>query len=157
MLEGLAPWDWFGTYTFSDLITPPGARYWFQRYLTLVEDAVNGWKYPPPSRRNGWGYVDDQRSLPRSRVHAFRGDEYGPRGGRLHIHALIGNVAGLRRYCDQRLPAGEWGKKCCMLHAWPCGHARVLRYDPKKGASYYVAKYCIKSLGDWELYGFPLS
>src|SRR5262245_14861269 len=90
---------------------------------------------------------------------AARGDEYGdgPRGGRLHIHALIGNVAGLRRYCDQRLPCGEWGMKCCMVHAWPCGYARVLQYDPRRGASYYVAKYCVKSLGDWELYGFPQS
>jgi len=42
-----------------------------------------------------------------------------------------------------------------MLHAWPAGIARVLPYDPKKGAAYYVGKYVSKDLAEWELFGFP--
>jgi hypothetical protein len=52
------------------------------------------------------------------------------------------------------LPHGKWGRPCCWLHRWPCGYARILPYDPTKGARYYVAKYVSKTLGDYDFIGF---
>jgi hypothetical protein len=167
-LGGLAKWDWFVTVTFSGLpasrtgdqprlVSPAGARYFFNRYLGWIEDAVNGWGYESSSRANGFGYADRQQYLLRQRVRAFRGDEYGPLGGHLHIHALVAGVAGVAsppRYCGKKLPPGQWGKQCCWTHCWPCGFARVLLYDPKLGAGHYVSKYVTKRFGDWEFYGF---
>jgi hypothetical protein len=88
-------------------------------------------------------------------VYGFVGVEKGDTGGLLHLHALLGNVAHLRAYCGTRLEPGQWGRTCCLVHAWPCGIARVLKYDASLGASYYVAKYITKQLGEWELFGFP--
>jgi hypothetical protein len=42
-----------------------------------------------------------------------------------------------------------------MVHSWPAGYARVLQYDPKQGAAFYVSKYVAKQLAEWELFGFP--
>ena len=88
-------------------------------------------------------------------VYGFVGVERGHTGGLLHLHALLGNVAHLRPYCGTRLAPGVWGRDCCLIHAWPCGIARVLPYDPTLGAAYYVSKYVTKELGEWELFGFP--
>jgi hypothetical protein len=124
-------WDWFATFSFSDhAVTPDGAHYFFRRYLGWIEN--EGLAVP----------------------FAFRADEYGPQNGRFHIHALIGNVSHLTHYCGNRLQPGQWGKKCCWLHRWPCGIARILPYEPEKGAEYYLTKYVTKKLGDYELLGF---
>ncbi len=132
-LEGLAPWDWFSTYTFSRLATAEGAHTMFRKHLKWLE-----LKAGQP-------------------VYAFRADEYGALNGRFHLHALIGNVARLTPWCGEKLPPGTWGLPCCGVHGWPCGHARVLPYDPEIGAGGYVAKYITKELGDFELIGFPAS
>ena len=62
----------------------------------------------------------------------FRADEYGPLGGRLHLHALVSNVGHLRRL--------TW------MDRWDArnGYARILKFDPEKGAAYYCAKYVTK-------------
>jgi hypothetical protein len=125
------PWDWFGTFTFSNpSVTSAAAHYFFHRFIRMA--AQTGVAQP----------------------YAFRADEYGPRGGRLHLHALIGNVSHLQRFCGVRLPPHSWGKLCCWVHRWPCGYARILAYDASQGARYYVSKYVMKALGDWELLGF---
>lgn len=122
------PFDWFGTFTFSEPVSPATAHYWFRRYLAWAKGLTE--------------------------PYAFRADEYGPGGGRLHLHALVGNVAHLAPYCGESLPPRQWGCSCCWLHRWPCGYARILPYDPTKGARYYVAKYVSKTLGDYEFIGF---
>lgn len=125
------PWDWFGTFTFSDpKVTPAGAHNFFRRYLGWIERECIAQPY------------------------SFRADEYGPLGGRFHMHALIGNVGHVEPYCGERLPSGQWGKRCCWVHRWPCGYARILPYDAKLGARYYLTKYVAKASGDWELIGF---
>ena len=125
------PWDWFATFSFSDrTVSPDGAHYFVRRYLGWIEN--EGLAVP----------------------FAFRADEYGPQNGRFHIHALIGNVSHLQHYCGAHLPPGVWGKHCCWLHRWPCGIARILPYEPAKGAEFYLTKYVTKRLGDWELIGF---
>lgn len=137
-LLDVAEWDWFATLTFNRLVSANGAHYWFHRYVS---------------------WVAETSGVP---IQAFRADEYGSRQGRLHIHALIGNVrlgplfdrGSLLAFCGERLPPGRFGQKCCATHAWPCGYARVSPFDREKPASYYVSKYVVKSNGDWELIGF---
>jgi len=130
-LGRLAPWDVFATWTFDRPVNPAGAMYWTKRHLGWIEKTA---KQP---------------------IYAFVGVERGDRGGLLHVHALIGNVAHLKPYCDNRLAPGTWGRSCCLVHAWPCGYARVFRYDPQLGAKHYIVKYVTKRLAEWELIGFP--
>jgi hypothetical protein len=130
-LGGLAPWDVFSTWTFSRPVQPAGAMFWARRHLRQLEEMA-------------------ARS-----VYAFVGVEKGETGGLVHLHALVGNVGHLRPYCGERLAPGDWGRGCCMVHRWPCGYARVLPYDPKLGARYYVGKYVCKSLAEWELVNLP--
>lgn len=130
-LGQLAPWDVFSTWTFSRPVQVHGALYWGKRHLDFLERVAE------------------------QPVYAFLGVERGENGGLLHVHALVGNVGHLKAYCGHKLRPGEWGHTCCQVHAWPCGIARVLRYDPELGARYYVSKYLVKRLAEWELRGFP--
>src|SRR5688572_12795773 len=130
-LGGLAPWDVFSTWTFSRPASVNGAMYWAHRHLDWLEKAAGG------------------------QIYAFVGAEQGNRGGLIHLHALVGNVGHLQRFCGTLLPPGSWGRTCCMVHSWPAGYARVLPYDPKQGAAFYVSKYVTKQLAEWELFGFP--
>ncbi len=130
-LGTLVTWDVFSTWTFARPVQVHGAYYWTRRHLQRLEKIAG---------------------LP---LYAFFGLERGNRGGLLHVHALVGNVGHLLTYCGERLPPGAWGKECCMVHAWPCGIARVVSYDPALGARHYVSKYVTKSLAEWELWGFP--
>jgi hypothetical protein len=130
-LGNLAPWDVFSTWTFSRPVNVNGAMYWGRRHIRWLQKAAG------------------------QPVHAFVGAETGSRGGLIHLHALVGNVGHLKTYCGSLRPPGAWGQKCCMLHAWPAGYARVLPYDPQQGAAFYVANYISKQLAEWELFGFP--
>jgi len=141
-LHSRYPWDWFATLTFANErvtragtagrgdITPDGAAYWFRRYL---EDAAAAGVAQP---------------------YAFRADEYGPLYGRYHLHSLIGNVSHLQMFCGARLPKRTWGRSCCWLHHWPCGYARIFAYDPHLGATFYLSKYVVKELANWDFLGF---
>ena len=73
----------------------------------------------------------------------FYGLEYGEKFGRLHIHALTGNT--------ERLPTQH------ITQLWPAGWARVLVYDPNKGAGWYVAKYVAPGhdLAEWDISDSP--
>jgi hypothetical protein len=109
------PWDWFVTLTFRDEVMSFRAHRLFARFVREIEKAA---KMP---------------------IFWFRADEIGPRGGRFHIHALMGNVAQLRRmYWIDR-----WNEIA--------GYARILSFDSKRGAAYYCAKYVVKQINDWEL------
>jgi len=130
-LAELGPWDVFATWTFSRLVQVNGVMFWARRHLRWIEKTAG------------------------QPVYAFIGVERGSAGGLLHIHALLGNVAHLKPYCGERLAPGKWGRDCCLVHGWPAGIARVLPYDPKLGARFYVSKYITKRLAEWELWGFP--
>ena len=67
----------------------------------------------------------------------FRGDELGPRTGRLHQHALLG----LRG----DVPAAA------LRRAWTYGFAVIEDYDPTKGAAHYIAKYVTKDFQDYDI------
>jgi len=152
-LESVAEWDVFATWTFDRLVRLPGAMYWARRHLVTLEDWVNGWGESNPNQSNGHGYCEKPPTLPRKKVHAFVAAEEGGKGGLIHLHALLGNVGTLTTYCGRHFAVGQWGKSCCMVHAWPCGIARVMPYDHKLGARFYVSKYIVKQLAEWDLIG----
>jgi hypothetical protein len=108
-------WDWFVTLTFREEVVSFRAHRLFATFVREIEKAAE---------------------VP---IFWFRADEIGPRGGRFHIHALIGNVAQLRRmYWIDR-----WNEMA--------GYARILPFDSKRGAAYYCAKYVAKQINDWDL------
>lgn len=109
------PWDWFLTLTFREPVVSFRAHRLFERFAKDLEKAAG---------------------IP---IAWFRADEFGPRGGRLHLHALILNVGHLRRLSWM----DEWNRRA--------GYARILPFDPSKGAAYYCAKYVTKAFGDWDL------
>jgi len=183
-LEGVRPWQYFSTWTFAQPVTVAGAMHQAREHVYRLENLVNGRELPLPSKKNAWGYLDEfQTSFARKRVEAFIGVEEGRAGGLVHLHALVYGVASLDAYCGTRLTlrdqvrqgrpmtydeqvrqgrtpvvgprAPRWPQlSCCMVHAWPRGIARVLSYDPTKGAAYYVSDYVTKRLAEWELVGF---
>ena len=130
-LQHLAPWDVFFTGTWSKPVAIDGVLYGMREYLRTVES---------------WAGIP---------VYAYFGVERGNKGGLLHVHALVGNVGHLKPYCGLRLAPNERGLKCCLLHAWRWGYARAVSYDPALGAAYYVSKYVVKNLAEFDFVGFP--
>ena len=59
----------------------------------------------------------------------------------VHIHSLVGNVADIRRLTVM----DTWAKK----YGW----ARIYPYDRTKGAGYYLTKYLVKELADYDMIG----
>src|SRR5439155_1099147 len=108
-------WDWFVTLTFRDSVGSFRAHRLFGHFVRDLEKAAG---------------------IP---IFWFRADEIGPHGGRFHIHALIGNVAHLRRM--------SWVDRWDRL----AGYARILPFNSKRGAAYYCAKYVAKQSGDWKI------
>jgi hypothetical protein len=108
-------WDWFVTLTFRDPVKSFTAHRLFGAFVREIERAAG---------------------IP---IFWFRADEIGSLGGRFHLHALIGNVAHLRRM--------NWVDRWHDL----AGIARILPFNAKRGAAYYCAKYITKQNGDWEL------
>lgn len=63
---------------------------------------------------------------------AFIADEYHACGERFHVHALLQSDP----TAHQDYLWGSWRKH------W--GRERILRFDPRKGAAWYAAKYLLK-------------
>jgi DNA topoisomerase VI subunit B len=95
-------WHWFLTLTFAEHSSLTTARTAFRRYASSVERAAG------------------------TRVYWFRVDEIGA-FGRLHQHALMGNVGSLDH--------AVWERR------WHRGHSRIVPYDSHLGAAYYVTKF----------------
>jgi len=108
-------WDWFVTLTFRDEVPSFRAHRQFEWFMRQLERAAG---------------------MP---IFWFRADEIGLRGGRFHIHALVGNVGNLRRMTFIDL----WNEKVGFARIWP--------FDSKRGAAYYCAKYIAKQVNDWDL------
>jgi hypothetical protein len=155
-LGQLAPWDVFSTWTFGGPPSKSDAPIWGQR-LSRKSGAFGRWHGISTQGALYWGrrHLQWLENAAAQRVYGFLGVERGKTGGLVHLHALLGNVSHLKAFCGEKLPPGHWGRGCCMVHAWPCGYARVLPYDPKRGARHYVSKYIAKRLSEWELVGFP--
>jgi len=67
----------------------------------------------------------------------FVGFEDGRLLGRLHLHALLGNTYDLT-------PG-------FMKTLWSSGFSRIVPFQPKLGAAYYVTKYVTKDLLDYDV------
>ena len=113
------PWDWFVTLTFREPVPSFRAYRMFRRFTADIERAAG---------------------MPIAWFLVF---EYGARTGRLHVHALMLNVAHLSRlwWLD------EWNRRA--------GYARILPFDRSRGAAFYCAKYLTKGSGEWEIVGLP--
>ena len=119
-------WDWFMTGTFRDPGPAEQARGWTRVGLAYSKRACDAFLRK----------VGDMRGM--QDHHWFRAREYQRERGVPHYHMLIGGVAGLRR--DE---AWDWWFK-------RFGFARILPYEPDKGARFYLCKYVTKPLGDFE-------
>ena len=164
-LGELATWTQFCTWTFSRPVTIAAAMHFGSKHLRWLAqwdvDAERGGTVREFRKRNRYRDDREQRKdervrqkAARERLQAFLATERGETGGLVHLHALVAKVNHLQAFCGVHLPDGEWAMKCCMLHSWPCGYARVFPYDPVRGAKHYVSKYVIKGyLSEWELLG----
>src|SRR5438067_6281095 len=95
------PWDWFVTLTFREEIGSYRAHRLFESFIRALEKAAG------------------------TPLFWFRVDEIGGRTGRFHIHALIGNVAHLRR-----MTWVDWWDRVA-------GYARTLPFDAKRSAAHH--------------------
>jgi hypothetical protein len=164
-LGELANYTHFCTWTFSRPVTVAGAMDFGKKHLRFLArwdvDTERGGTVSDFLKLNRYRDVYEQRKderarqkAARKRLQAFLATERGETGGLVHLHALVAKITHLRAFCGIHLPEGTWGVKCCMLHSWPCGYARVFPYDPALGAKHYVSKYVIKGhLGEWDLLG----
>jgi hypothetical protein len=132
-LGDLAPWDAYATWTFSRIVSAHGAMFWAKQHIAWLQRAAE---------------------VP---VYGFVAAERGGSGGLVHLHALLGNVKHMQFFCGEKPTLRDFKQKCCLVHAWPCGYARVFPYDPTLGAKHYVAKYISKDLAEWDLFGLPLT
>ena len=118
----LPEWDWYTTHTFkADYISPKQAdRAWYSWFnsLRLTAKAMD---YTPSCYGSQAPFY-------------FRVVEYQDRGT-LHFHSLIGGAGDIRRLLFKDL----WELN---------GFARVEKYEPNKGANFYVGKYLTKADGD---------
>jgi len=146
--EALSQWgDWLSTHWDWDL------------FVTLTHDnseaalgrgtrTIVGWS----ASSDRWDQWLDESVIPRIRRSAgglpgspywVRGREPNPWRKGTHFHALIGGVGDI----DRRAIWRDW-------FAQPedgglgFGLARILPYEPSRGAAHYLTKYVVKDLGD---------
>lgn len=126
-------WQWYATFTIDNRpMSSNGIRKHLQKYLHWVSKSAG---------------------IP---AYGFFADEYGEQTGRLHVHALLGNVGSLKPDCGHRAKDDQ-GRKCCGKHAWPLGWTRVYEIDnnqPLRDLAYYLSKYVTKANGEYDLLGF---
>lgn len=136
-------WDAFATYTFALPRSQSRTLWWARRHLHQLNHWVGRSRSP--------GSPDRWARKPYAAVF----HEIGPRGGRGHLHALVGNMRPFPAYCGDTLLPGTWAQHCCLAHSWLCGIARAVPYNPELGAAHYLTKYSVKSDGEWCFLGRP--
>lgn len=119
-LDGLGGWASFGTFTFGSRFGPEGPS--ADRALFHFR----GW-------RAGLGVARPAQ--------CFVAVEAG-RLGRVHLHALLGELGG-------GVP------RSAVWRSWfeRFGRASITSFDPDRGATYYVAKYLTKAPLHWDIWG----
>jgi len=120
-ISGLAEWEWFVTMTFRD------------------PERNGTWTKP------GWGHAKRAWREFQKTIQPLLGDltwvrcfEMQKERGVPHIHALVAGIQGVRR-----MDMVDW---CYRQY----GIARILPYNPKLGAGYYLCKYLTKEMSDVE-------
>lgn len=122
-------WDWFATLTYRDR-SESEAGYNFGGWNKIGIDYA---------RKSVNQFLDMAGDLSGMRdIHWFRAAEYDHNRGVPHWHILLGNM-------KDALSTDAWG--------WwyrDQGFARILKYDERLGARFYLCKYITKSMGDIE-------
>jgi len=115
----LPGWEWYTTHTFrADYVSPRQSdRSWYGWFNRLRVSAKAKGYTPSLYGEHAPFY--------------FRVAEYQDRGT-LHFHSLIGGIGDIRRLQFKDI----WELN---------GFARVEKYEPGKGANYYVGKYLTKT------------
>lgn len=116
-------WAWWATVTFRSDFTLNSARRAVRNFFLMVEDAAG---HPVG------GFWAIER-------HKYRGGD-DPASLVPHFHALVADVAGVSRRAVWEKCHRRWGR------------TRIEPYDPTRGASQYVSKYCAKETfeqGEW--------
>lgn len=136
--------DWLNGYDWSHWATLTFAPYQRPSKPGLgppKDDATKNKPGPPPdyAHRAFNRFISGLSCRSGQGVWWFRGDEFGERLGRLHLHSVIGGA--------DRVPPEA------LARAWRDGFAQVERFDPEKGAAHYVTKYVTKGLADYEVGG----
>jgi hypothetical protein len=136
-IQSLCPWDWYFTLTFHDAVHPEQADKRFYRWVRGIN-----------IERYGKRFREKHLSVP-----WVRATEYQKRGV-LHYHGLMGGgVSRLRRltwmdYWEKGFPLRSEQKSSyrgpTQLFSGGNGFARILPYNPRKGARYYLSKYLLK-------------
>jgi len=120
-ITGMDQWEWFVTMTFRD---PKIGGTWTKP----------GWGHA----KRAWREFLQVIQPPLGTVEWVRCFEMQKERGVPHIHALVSGTQGFRR-----MDMVDW---CYRQY----GIARILPYDPKLGAGYYLCKYLTKELADVE-------
>lgn len=126
--DWIGGWQWFVTMTLRD---PPAGSTWTKP----------GWA----TAKRAWRELVGVARPPLGEMAWVRMFELQGWRGVPHIHALVGR-------CDpsvRRLDLVDW--------AWQrWGMARVLEYDPRLGARFYLSKYVTKQIADIDFGGLTV-
>lgn len=122
-ISGLETWEWYCHFTFREAVHPEQSNRRYLRFMREINRSLFGRRYGDKGLGVPW----------------VRGLEWQKRDV-IHFHALFGGGVGVLRrltYMDR------WNHEN--------GFARILPYDNKKGAIYYMVKYVLKG-GEIDLY-----
>lgn len=141
-------WQWFVTLTFRDKVNKKTANRKWNKWLRALESEL------------------------KSEVGYFRCSELQRVRNVLHFHSLVLNIENLEKYSiDSYLRAEKCSKnykgedsiedlaiRFTWMDLWNqiAGFGRIYKYDPKKGAHWYLCKYIVKELSDYKLGGCVL-
>jgi len=131
MANRYEPWWWYLSLTFKYFVSQEYALRQFGRFIRLMNEKVHGKRY----RDNGKG------------IPYLNAIEYQRRGV-LHFHALVGGESSMLGTRDMKEYQDIWQhglKKSNGIYKFhPNGFAKIVKYDSKKGAKHYLAKYVSK-------------
>ena len=122
-------WDWFATFTFRDPSSP--------KYPNWTKP---GWKYAHRALRD-WNDAILSKRLGSSAPYWIGMMEYQHWRGVPHWHLLVGNTAIGDLDEERRMDWVDWWYE-------RFGIARILPYQERLGAKYYLGKYLTKDMAD---------
>lgn len=124
-------WEWWATFTFKRPHSPYSAKRAFKRFFmpsdVYYSDQADLYGFEDPD-------IDEDPGIDYFYAAEWHGDHHG-----VHIHALMKNTLGRRRLTTM----DKWYKRY--------GRARIWPYKKNLGAHYYVCKYIVKSVADWDI------
>jgi len=134
------PWYWYLSLTFKNFVYQEYAIRQFKRFIRLMNEGIFGKRF----RGNGKG---DSKCRGVSWLNAIEWQ----RRGVLHFHALVGGESFKLSTPGYPPMSGykdiwQYGlkKKSGKYKFRPNGFAKIVEYDSKKGAKYYLSKYVTK-------------